>query len=84
MIWQQPSMKVSLIRWAQGSAAERYFCWKMPPGGAPERRKCLSWAVLGSPGTGSLPPAEHVPLGEQDGGRLGLIAEGAAFFLSLS
>ena len=77
VFWQQPLIKVSFIGWAYRPATEQYFCWKTPPRGPLLRKKCLLTADPGSPGTGSLPAHGACPA---LGGRLGLIAEGAAFF----
>lgn len=57
---------------------EQYFCWKTPPRGPLKWKKCLLMPDPGSPGTGSLLAHGACPA---LGGRLGLIAKGAAFFL---
>lgn len=75
---QQPLIKVSFIRWACRSATEQYFCWKTLPRGPLKWKRCLLMPDPGSPGTGSLLAHGACPA---LGGRLGLIAEGAAFFL---
>lgn len=70
IFWQQPLIKVSLVRRAYRSAPERYFCWRTPPGGALERRQRSPTAALGSPGTAS-PPARGACPALGAGGREG-------------